>query len=297
MEDLTQNLLPENIKGDVAVRKPKRSLLSRKNKNTEKENVPEVSFQAFYALAEVLNMSVEDVKDECCLFQVRNIMNRLTKVIVRYNVTDKELDKILTNSAILNVKGILLSPAYIPAIMRQKKKQGLKLNVGSIIDFPFGESLFKSKLSDIRDSLKMGVNGITVMMPAMLLDGKKNVKQFKKQCKKIGRIRKIDTAVSLSAMDLTADQIKLAFKIVDKTKLKAITFIFGDVRLEDFREKMSLINKHKGKKAVRILANVETVPAVQELIKDNVDDILTPFADDIGLELVERFNIKSVKLK
>jgi hypothetical protein len=159
------------------------------------------------------------------------------------------------------------------------------------------KSLFKSKQSDIKDSIKMGVDGITVMMPAMLLDGKKNIKQFKKQCKKIGRLKRFDTAISLSAMDMTTDQIKQAFKIVDKTKLKAITFIFGDVRLEDFREKISVINKYKSKKAIRILANVETVPAVQELIKDNVDDILTPFADDIGCELVERFNVKSVKLK
>ena len=100
MEKHSQNLLPESTeeKTAVAVAKPKRSLLSRKNKTEHKESVPEVSFQAFYALAELLNVSVEEVKDECCLFQVRNIMNKLTKVIVRYNVTDKELDKILTNS-------------------------------------------------------------------------------------------------------------------------------------------------------------------------------------------------------
>ena len=181
--------------------------------------------------------------------------------------------------------------------MRQNKKQNLKLKVGSIIDFPFGESLFKSKLSDIKDSIKMGVDGITVMMPAMLLEGKKNLKLFKKQCKKIGRNRRLDTSISLSAMDMTTDQIKSAVKITERTKLKAITFIFGDVKLQDFREKMSVINKYKGKKPVRILANVETVPAIQELIKDNVDDILTPFADDLGAELIERFNIKTIKLK
>ena len=297
MENLNQNLLPEKASEEVAVTTTKRSLITKKNKNKENNVNDNLNFQAFYALAELLNVSVEDVKDECCLFQVRNIMNKLTKVIVRYNVTDKELEKVLINCDALNVNGILLSPAYIPAIMRQKRKQNLKVKIGSIIDFPFGESLFKSKLSDIRDSLRMGVNGVTVMLPAMLLEDKKNVKQFKKQSKKLGKIKRIDTSIALSAMDINLEQIKTAFKIVEKTKLKAITFIFGDVRLEEFREKMTVINKFKGKKPVRVLANVEQVSAVQELIKDNVDGILSPFADEIGVELVKRFNIKSVKLK
>ncbi len=297
MENLNQNLLPENASEEVAVTTTKRTLLSKKNKHREQDVKDNVNFQAFYALAELLNTSVEDVKDECCLFQVRNIMNKLTKVIVRYNVTDKELEKILFNCDALNVNGIMLSPAYLPAVIRQKKKQNLKVNIGSIIDFPFGESLFKSKLSDVRDSLRLGVNGVTVMMPAMLLDGKKNVKQFKKQSKKLGKIKKIDTSIAFSAMDINLEQIKTAFKIVEKSKLKAITFIFGDVKLEEFREKMTVINKFKGKKPVRILANVETVSAVQELIKDSVDIILSPFADEIGTELIKRFNIKSVKLK
>jgi deoxyribose-phosphate aldolase len=223
-------------------------------------------------------------------------MNKLTKVIVRYNVTDKELEKILVNCDTLNANGVLISPAYLPAIMRQKKKQNLKVKIGSVIDFPFGESLFKSKLNDVRDSIKMGVNGVTVMLPTMLLEGK-NVKQFKKQSKKIGRIKRVETSISLSAMDLTSEQIKTAFKITERTKLNAVTFIFGDVGLEEFREKMAVINKYRGKKPIKILANVENVPAVQELIKDQVDGILTPFADEIGTELIKRFDIKSVKLK
>ncbi|MBO5713993.1 MAG: hypothetical protein J6R83_01025 [Clostridia bacterium] len=294
MEDINQNLIPETTNLEIAVTKPKR--LGIKKNNKEKTLNNDVNFQAFYALAELMNKSVEEVKDECCLFQVRNIMNKLTKVIVRYNVSDKELEKILVNCDTLNTNGIMVSPTYLPAIMRQKKKQNLKVNVCSVIDFPFGESLFKSKLNDVRDSIKMGVNGVTVMLPAMLLEGK-NVKQFKKQSKKIGKIKRVETSISLSAMDLTSEQIKTAFKITERTKLNAVTFIFGDVGLEEFREKMTVINKYRGKKPIMILANVENVSAVQELIKDQVDGILTPFADEIGTELLKRFDIKSVKVK
>lgn len=291
-----QNLLPESARTEVAVTEAKKSLKLKRNKNDNKKPVDDADFKAFYELADLLNTSVENVKDECCLFQIRNIMNKLVKVIVRYNVTDKELEKILFNCSVLNVKGILLSPAYVPAVMRQKKKNCSDIKIRSVIDFPFGESLFKSKLSDVRDSLRMGVDGVTVMMPTMMLE-QKNVKQFKKQCKKIGRIKKADTSVALSPTELNEEQIKNAVKIIEKTKLKAVTFIFGEVKLDEFREKMAVINKYKGKKPVRILANVETVASVQELIKNDIDEILTPYADDIGVELVKRFNVKSVKTK
>jgi hypothetical protein len=34
-----------------------------------------------------------------------------------------------------------------------------------------------------------------------------------------------------------------------------------------------------------------------ELFKNQVDKIITPYANEIGEQLVERFNVKSVKLK
>ena len=80
MEDINQNLIPETTNLEIAVTKPKR--LGIKKNNKEKTLNNDVNFQAFYALAELMNKSVEEVKDECCLFQVRNIMNKITKVIV-----------------------------------------------------------------------------------------------------------------------------------------------------------------------------------------------------------------------
>ena len=80
-------------------------------------------FSAFYRLAELLNEPIGQVKDECCMFQVKNLMSRLTKAIVRYNVPDAELTKILYNCNQLNVKELLVSPAYVPSCVRQAKKR------------------------------------------------------------------------------------------------------------------------------------------------------------------------------
>ena len=149
-------------------------------------------FSAFYALAELLNVSVERIKDECCLFQIRNVMKRLGKVIVRYNVTDAELSDVFLNCAALEIKELLVSPAYISACRKQVGRHGLN-------------SLYVDKMREI--------------------------------------------------------------------------------------------NAYRGKKPVRVLGNVKTPEAVMSLIKLGVDEIFTPYADDIGKDLAERFKIKSLKLR
>ena len=60
---------------------------------------------------------------------------------------------------------------------------------------------------------------------------------------------------------------------------------------------MEVVNKYRGAKKVRVLANVDSAEAVSELLKLKADMVLTPYADEIGKTLVERFNIKSVKLR
>lgn len=256
-----------------------------------------VDFSPFFALAQLLNVTVEQVKDECCLYQVRNLMSRMGKVIVRYNVSDSELGDVLRNVNALQIKETLVSPAYIPACAKQVGKHGLhSLYIGTVIDFPFGESTFKSKLADIKDSVSAGVDGVTVVFPAMLLEKDKQ-KQFKKQVKKIGKFYKKDAGIALSAMDIDEEAVKFAFKTVEKSKVGGITFIFGETDENSLKLKMAAINKYRGKKAVKVMGNVSHPEAVMELIKFKVDEILTPFADEIGKDLIKRFKIKSVKLR
>ena len=98
-------------------------------------------------------------------------------------------------------------------------------------------------------------------------------------------------------MDVTDEELKTAFKIIDKTAVENVTLVFGSVSEEELRVKMNAVNALRGKKPVRIIANVETVDAVQKLTALSVDGILTPFADELGKKLVEKFKVKSVTLK
>lgn len=275
--------------------------LAKKRKKEDKKEKEEKGFfnrdKAFLSLANLLNVKLEQVYDECFLFQIKKIMGRIGKVIVRYNVKESELEKLLINAIELDMAEVVVSPIYIPAIKKRVNKLALhSQKVVSFIDFPFGESLFKSKLSDVKESIKDGVDGVTVMLPTMLLE-EINLKEFKSQIKKLGRIKSVEKGVAVVATDLTSSQVKHALKSVEKSGLDSITFVFGDATEEDIMAKLSLIHKYKGEKTVKILGNVKTAEGTVEIFKLGADLVLTPYADEIGAELIKRFDVKTAKLR
>ncbi len=268
-----------------------------KDKKRIKGDKKEPDFTAFYELASLLDMSIEETLDKCCMFQVRNLMAKLGKVIIRYNVTSEEISKILHNTNLLSTGEVLFSPAYLPICKKIiAKNPEVNQTTGVIVDFPFGESSFKSKFLNVKESVKSGVDTVTVMLPTMLFE-KNMQKELKKQVKKIGKVRSAETGVAISVMDIETENVKSALKIIDKTKIKFVTLVFGNVNEVELKDKISAVLGGKIKKKIKVLANVDSTKGVTELIKLKVDRILTPYADDIGKELLNRFKIQSVKLK
>ena len=251
----------------------------------------------FPLLASLFNKSVKEIKEECFVYQIKKFMSRIGKVVMRYNVTDTELEKIFLNADVLKLGGIIVAPIHLQVCAKLSKKHRLAhLKVGSLIDFPFGESSFKGKLAAVREGMKIGVDTVHLTMPNMLIDGA-NVKQYKAQVKKVGKLFREGSGIILNATDLSDDGIKKALKIAGRTKITSVTFSFGESTLEQVKEKLNVVNKYRGGKKIYVLANVDKAEAVTELMKLNVDMVLTPYADAIGVELVQRFKTESVKLR
>ena len=242
-------------------------------------------------LARILDVKSKDLVEEFYLNQIKKIMIRLQKVIVRYDMSEQDLDNFFFESAIYGLGGLTVAPVYLPtSVKRAKKAMNSKLNLCSIIDFPFGESSIKGKLSDIKESLKTEANSVAVAMPSMMLN-KENLKEFKKQSKIICRAGKKRAGLVLNASDLTQEKFEQAMKVLAKTKIAFITLAFGDATLEEVKEKLLIINNCKIEKKIFVLANVSSVDAVVELFKLKVDSVLSPFADQIGRTLLQRFNL------
>lgn len=268
-----------------------------KAKNEEK-TFEEEDYSAFRELAYLRNTTVTEIKDECCSFQIKTLMNGMGKVLVRYEVGEKEMERIMQNASVLGMKEVTVSPANLKTCAKAVQKFGLeKQKVALLIDFPFGESTFESKLFAIKEGKKSGVDGITVTLPPNVF-GKSQKKELKRQLKKIRRsFKKADAGVAVNAEGIIDEQLKSFLKLAEKAKLNHVAFLFGAVGEQTLINKMEFANKFKGKLAFKVLANVETAAAVMNLFKLNVNVILTPYADDIAKDLLVRFKVKSLKLK
>jgi len=256
--------------------------------NAEKEN-------GFKELAFLLGMEEEKLIDEFYAIGVKRFLSKLGKVIVRYNINEKQFETVLRNCKALGINETLAAPTYLQPLKRlEKTPECAGAKVCAIVDFPFGESLFKSKKAEVKSSVKMGVNGVCVTLPTMLLE-RANIKQLKSQVKKYGKLTS-NVGIAVSAAELDEEKIKTAVKVVEKYKASYLTLVFGDSSENDIKSKINYLKSNKGSKPVKVLGNVETVDGAMALFSLGVDEVLTPYADDIGKDLVKSFKIKSIQI-
>ena len=277
-----------NFENAIELKEP----IVNENDNIERDS-DDYTDKDFSNLALLMNKTVREIKEEVFLNQIYNLMSKLSKVVVRYNVSESELEQLFKNAKTLKTDGIMVSPAYLSVCKRVKNKNKLtEVKVSSIIDFPFGESTFKTKVSAIREGKSYGVQESTVMMPNMLLN-EQNIKQFKTQCSRIGWRK---AGIALNATDIDEETLKRAVKAFSKTKISHVVFVFGEEPVDVVIEKLKMICAIVGTKKVFVLANVDKAETIGELIKLGVEKVLTPYADDIGKELLSKYKIKSINM-
>lgn len=260
----------------------------------EKETPSKKVSTEFSRFADILNKDEDEIIDECKLFQIRNIMSRLSKALVRRGVEDGNTRTLIKNAIKSGLGEIAAAPAYLDNVSRAIKADE-ELNVSAVVDFPFGESSFKVRFSEIKNSVKKGVDGILTVVNTAALK-KENAKTLKKELKKTGKIKGVEKGAAVNAEDAAADDIKQVFKLSEKAGIDYVALMFGSITEAELIAKMKEINAYKGKTPVKVMANVENVEGVKTLISLGVKGIITPYADEIAKELFKEFKIKSEKL-
>lgn len=263
-------------------------------KGKKGKNKPVESITDFSRLAEILNKDEKTVVEECKIFQIRNIMSKLSKAVVRRGLSDGAMKKLFKNAFASGIGELAVSPAYLDGLIKNLKGEE-NVKVCAVVDFPFGEASFKVKFSELKNSVKRGVDAVMIVLNAIVLK-KENAKEFKKQIKKISRTKGVERGVAINAEDVSAEEIKRLLKSAEKAGLDYVSFLFGNVTESELSDKMKEINDAKGKIAVKVMANAENVNGIKMLIALGVDGIITPYADDIAKELFKEFEIKSIKL-
>ena len=267
----------------------------KESESTKKINTEECVFgdikKDLTELAGFLGVGVKEFREEIYLTQIKKIMSKIHKVIVRYDMTEGELEKIFFSAGKYGLGGMTVAPVYLSnCIKKNKKSKYSGLPFCSIIDFPFGESSFKGKISNVKESLKLGASSVAVTMATMMLN-KENLKLFKKECKKLCRKTKNRVGLVLNASDINEANFLEGMKTIKKTKISFITLAFGEATMEEVKHKLAVINKCGVSKQLCVIANVENLEQAIELTKLNVSRVLTPYADAIGEDLLKRYNL------
>ncbi len=273
--------LPEDEKDKNSKKK------NGKNKTEETDDIRE--------LAALLNEDEGKVRDDCLFSGIQKFTEKLGKVIVRYDISGDELLRLAINSQTLGLKETAVSPAYIPAVARAIKRSKENMTVSALVDFPFGENAFSAKIAGVKESVAAGVDEVSVFMPAMSLY-KENKKQLAKDLKKIAKAYRKHAGVAFSAENLSEENILIAARAAEKAGLNHVLFAFGESDEEDIKRKLSAVMKSGTPLTLKVLGNVRTADGAAKLFKMGAELVLTPFADEIGDELLKRFAIKSVKL-
>lgn len=260
----------------------------------EKKGKAKRSFTDFSRLADIMGKDESAVVEECVLFQIRNIMSRLSKAVVRYGMEGGEMKTLVSDAVKSGIGGIAASPAYLEDLAKALGDNE-NIKVCAVVDFPFGESSFKVKYSEIKNSVKAGVDGVLTVLNTAELK-KENAKRLKKELKKIGKFRNIETGVAVNAEDALSEDIKQALKVAEKSGIKYAAFLFGNVTETELTVKIKEIKERGYKIPVKIMANVVDVHGVKTLFALGIDGIITPFATEIAKELFKGFGIKSLKL-
>ena len=247
----------------------------------------------FSRIAEILNKDEQTVLEECKLFQIKKVMSKLSKAVVRRGLSDGKIKALIQNVGVSGLNEIAVAPAYLNAFAAKIKSEDVK--VCAVVDFPFGEASFKVKLSEIKNCVKSGVDGVLTVVNSAALS-KDNQGELKKQLKKVGRVKGVERGVAVNAEDVSAEDIKRLFHTLEKTGMDYAAFLFGNVSKKELLSKMKEINRNKGKTKIKVMANVENVNGVKALIALGADGIITPYADAVAKELFKDFGIKSVRL-
>lgn len=250
----------------------------------------------FEELAKLIHKKVDTVKDESYYFHLKNLLGRVGKVIVRYNIKDEALEKLLINANTFNLNGIILSPVFLKSCAKFVKKHSLeKLPICALIDFPFGESLFKSKISDIKESIKTGVDGAVVMIP-VALTVKEKIKELKKHLRKYSSMYNGLVSVALNASDVLEEDMKRTLTLIEKYGIKKVTIVFGNATLDMVVKTLKNVCSAVKRLPIDIVSNVESAEVCVELFELGVNNVYTPYADKIGKSLFKKFGIKCAKL-
>lgn len=263
----------------------------------EEEKV-ELSQEESSSSALSILMGVEDsiLEREYVEYNVKKFLSGIGRAVLRSDSLDGDMKRMFAAAKDYYLGGILASPLYLNACAKLlKKKEKRTFEVGAIVDFPFGEGTFKSKLHDVKACGKAKVNFTVITFPTLLANND-NAKILRRQTKRLIGAFKKNRGIAINASGLPVEEISRIVKLFYKTKMQTLTLIFNDSPIDEIVENVLVASKDLNSKKLQVVANVQKAEYITRLKGLGVDRVFTPYAEDIAKDVLERFGLKETKL-
>lgn len=242
------------------------------------------------SLARLLGKSEDKLKSEFYLYKVKELMKRVGIHITRTQ-SQTEIFQTLSLSQQTGVEDVLVTPFYFSLVKSIKLKDKKKMKLSVAVDYPLGEDALKGKIAGVKEACKKGADHVFCALPensvklSCLGEEKRKIyKCFKASKKPFGIITKTSSDdAELQRILKNTDGIKSQFVVIEG-------------KSEDIyalKEAVTTAVNFKGKKQVFVLTDVKTVDHLSMLLECKADKIFTPYANQLGQELLSRAELYS----
>ncbi len=260
---------------------------------TIKENATPVNLEKkdAFDLAYLLGKTESGLKSEFYAYQIKELMKSIGVTLKRTEGTSEQFEEVYKQAIKYGADEICVSPYYYQACKNiEEKLKGQEIKIGAMIDYPYGESSFKARLADVKVAVQNGVNLITVVFPvsATVLG---SFGGEKAKLNKICKAGKSKVGVAIKA-DLGQEDLKRIVKLVDGTKCSHITLLAENLGVEKIIDAIQSVSLKKGNKKIHVYTAIDKMQDLSAVLEQKVDKVYTPYLDQIGEALSEKFGIE-----
>ncbi len=261
--------------------------MEEKGVEVEVEAVDEDKF----SLAGLLGKTESGMKSDFYAFQIKELMQSVGIALPKGYLTIAEIENYYSNALKYGCKEIIATPYLVSCIKEIEEKFGSeKLSITAIIDYPCGESSFKAKILDVKESIKGGASSVIVVMAKRSISTAK-LSIEKARLNKLCKVGKGKVGVAIN-VDLEEDDLRKIVKLVDSVKAKFVTLLAENVSVDKVKKAFELLTAKKVDKKIFVYSSVDNIKELSNLIEMKANKVYTEHLAKIGAMLEERFGIQ-----
>jgi deoxyribose-phosphate aldolase len=211
------------------------------------------------------------------------LAKRIDHTCVKPDATKDDIRKLCREALEYNFRAVSVNLSYIPLVYELLKNSGIK--IGSTIGFPFGSTSIKSKVSELKEAIRLGADELDAVINIGYLKSndldylRKEVISIVEMAKSFGNIT---VKILIETGYLTKEEITAIANIVKEAGadyIKTSTgFLTRGATLDDIRLLKSILNNEV---KIKASGGIHTYQKAIEMINAGADIIGSSHGVDI----------------